>query len=72
MPQRDKSEAAREGEQKPFGGLVLFGVAPVRNEQPEQQEEPKRSHQMLDYLEGYLDNIAAAATQTAATGTPLT
>ena len=29
------------------------------------------SHQMLDSLEGYLDNIAAAATQTAATGTPL-
>ena len=26
---------------------------------------------MLDSLEGYLDNIAAAATQTAATGTPL-
>ena len=29
------------------------------------------SHQMLDSLEGYLDNIAAAATQTAANGTPL-
>ena len=30
------------------------------------------SHQMLDSLESYLDNIAAAATQTAATRTPLT
>ena len=29
------------------------------------------SHQMLDSLEGYLDNIAAAATQTAANGAPL-
>ena len=29
------------------------------------------SHQMLDSLEGYLDNIAAATTQTAATGGPL-
>ena len=29
------------------------------------------SHQMLDSLEGYLDNIAAAATQMAATRTPL-
>ena len=29
------------------------------------------SHQILDSLEGYLDNIAAATTQTAATGTPL-
>ena len=28
-------------------------------------------HQMLDYLEGYLDTIAAAATQTAANGAPL-
>ena len=24
-----RSEAAREGEQKPFGGLAMFGVAPV-------------------------------------------
>ena len=29
------------------------------------------SHHMLDSLEVYLDNIAAAATQTAATGGPL-
>ena len=29
------------------------------------------SNQMLDSLEGYLDNIAAAATQTVTTGTPL-
>ena len=29
------------------------------------------SHQMLDSLNGYLDNIAAATTQTEATGTPI-
>ena len=29
------------------------------------------SHQILDSLEGYLDNIAVAETQTAAMGTPL-
>ena len=29
------------------------------------------SHQMLDSLKGYLDNITAAAMHTAATGTPL-
>ena len=29
------------------------------------------SHQMIDLLEGYLDNITESATQTAATGTPL-
>ena len=28
-------------------------------------------HQILDSLEGYLDNIAVAATQTAANGGPL-
>ena len=43
-------------------------MAPVEREQPAQEEAPKMSHQMLDSLEGYLDNIAAAATHTAATG----
>ena len=51
--------------------MELFGVAPAGNEPPEHKEAPKMSHQILDSLEGYLDNIAAAATQTAATGTPL-
>ena len=62
----------KEGEQNIFGGSTQFGVAPVGNE-PEQKESntPTMSHQMLDSLEGYLDNITAAATQTAATGTPL-
>ena len=62
----------REGEKKPFGGSAQFGPAPVGKE-PEKPESnpPTMSHQMLDSLEGYLDNIAAAATQTAATGTPL-
>ena len=32
---------------------------------------PQLTNQMLDLLEGYLDNIAAAATQTAANGGPL-
>ena len=62
----------REGEQKPFGGSAQFGPVPVGNE-PEIAESnpPTMSHQMLDSLEGYLDNITAVATQTAATGTPL-
>ena len=66
-----QSEAAREGEQNPFGGSAPFGVAPVEKEQHKQEEAPQMSHQMLDPLEGYLDNIAAAATQTAANGGPL-
>ena len=45
-----RSEAAREGEQKPFGGSTLFGVAPVGNKHPEQQEAPKMLHHMLDLL----------------------
>ena len=55
-----------------WGGSAQFGPAPVGNE-PEKTESypPTMSHQVLDSLEGYLDNIAAAATQTAATGTPL-
>ena len=67
-----RSEAVREGEQKPFGGSAQFGPAPVRNE-PDKTESnpPTMSHQMLDSLEGYLDKIVAAAMQTAATGTPL-
>ena len=47
-----REEAIRSGkrrEQKPLGGSALFGVAPVRNKQPEQKEEPKMSHQMLDF-----------------------
>ena len=67
-----RSEAVREGEQKPFGGSAQFVPAPVENE-PDKTESnlPTMSHQMLDLLESYLDNIAAASTQTAATGTPL-
>ena len=67
-----RSEEVREGEQKPFGGSAQFGPDPVGTE-PEKTESnpPTMSHQILDSLEGYLDNIAAAATQTAATVTLL-
>ena len=66
-----RSEVVIEGEQKPFGGSAQFGPAPVGKETEPQNNPPTMSHQMLDLLEGYLDNIVAAATQTAATGTPL-
>ena len=67
-----RSEAVREGEQETFGVSAQFGPAPVGNE-PEKTESnpPTMSHQMLDLLEGYLDNIAAAAMQTEATGKTL-
>ena len=61
----------REGEQKPFGGSAQFGPAPVEEKTAPESNPPQMSNQMLNSLEGYLDNIAAAATQTAAMGTPL-
>ena len=71
-------EAAWEGEEKTFGGSAIFGVAPEKsNEQLRRQEHkktvgtPPLTNQIMDSLEGYLDNIAAAATQTAANGGPL-
>ena len=69
---KSRLEVVREGEQKTFRGSAQFGPAPVGNE-PEIKESnpPTMSHKMLDLLEGYLDNITAAAMQTAATGTPL-
>ena len=54
-----RSEADWEGEQKTFGGYALFGVAPVEKEHIKQEKAPQMSHQMLDSLEGYLDNITA-------------
>ena len=66
-----RSKEVREGEQKPFGGSAQFGPAPIGEETETESNPLTMSHQMLESLEGYLDNIAAAATQTAATGTPL-
>ena len=66
-----RSEAVREGEQKPFGGSAQFGPAPIEEKTAPERNPPQMSNQMLDSLEGYLDNIAEAATHTAATVTPL-
>ena len=67
-----RSEAAREGEEKLFGRSALFGAAPEKRQDHKNTEgTPQLTNQMLELLEGYLDNIAAAATQTAANGGPL-
>ena len=63
--------SGERGRTKTFGGSAQFGPAPVGEETKIESNPPTMSHQMLDSLEVYLDNIAAAATQTAATGTPL-
>ena len=65
-------KAAREGEKKPFGGSAMFKVAlNKRQDQKKTEGNPHLTNQMLDLLEGYLDNIAAAATQMAANGVSL-
>ena len=64
-------EVAQEVERKPFGGSALFGAEPVAQEKNKQEGAPQMSNQMLDSLEGYLDKIMEAATQTAANGAPL-
>ena len=57
-----RSKSVREREQKPFGGSAQFEFATVRNE-PEQKESntPTISHQILDSLEGYLDNTCGGS-----------
>ena len=69
--QRD--QAAREGEAKLLGGTA----ADAEHDKMRQQAGTSSSvpaplpNQMLDSIEGYLDNIAAAATQAVANGGPL-
>ena len=67
-------------EKKPFGGSAIFGAAPEKkaNEQLLRREHQKTAgpasltNQMMESLEGYLDNIAAAVTQKAANGGKIT
>ena len=61
-----RSEAAWEGEEKHFGGSVTFGVT-----NKTQTKGAQLTHQMMDFLECYLNNIAAAATQTSDPSSPL-
>ena len=74
---KQRAEAAREGEEKPFGGSALFGAALEKPYEKLRRQDHKKiegntqlTNQMLDSLEGYLENIAAAATKTAANGGP--
>ena len=73
------AEADREGEQKPFGGSAIFSAAAekISNKQLLRRLNQTTAgpnlltNQMMDSLEGYLDNIDVAATQTAANRGPL-
>ena len=74
-----RAKAAREGEEKRFSGSTIFGAAAEKttNKQLRRRGNPKTTgpapliNQMMDLLDGYLDNISPAATQTAAKGGPL-
>ena len=74
-----RAEAAREGEGKPFSGSAVISGSAVnethgqlrrRGHTASAGPDPLTNH-MLDSLEGYLDNITVAATQTIAKGGPL-
>ena len=60
----------QETERNPFVGSAQFGAAPVAQDMNKKEVAPQMSNQMLDSLKGYLENIVAAATQTAANGGP--
>ena len=68
-----RAKAAWKGEEKPVGGSTIFRSAP-ENEPLRRREHQKTAgispltNKTMDSLEGYLNNIAAAAKQTAANG----
>ena len=74
-----RAEAALEGEEKPFGGSAIFGAAAEKtpNKQLRRRGNQKTAgtapltNQMMDSLEGYLENISAAAIKTVSNGGPL-
>ena len=70
---KQRAEAAREGKDKPFGGAAADKTHNhLRKRGNTYLAVPAPlSNQMLDYIEGYLDNIATAATQAVAKGGPL-
>ena len=76
---KQRAESAREGEEKSFGDSVIFGAAPEKKSNKQLRRKGNKklagiaplTNQMMDSLEGYLDNIDTTATQTAENGGPL-
>ena len=67
-----RAESAREGEDQPFGGAAADAACDqLRHTAVASSAPPPMLNQMLDLLEGYLDSIAATATQAVANGGPL-
>ena len=76
---KQRAEAAREGEEKPFGGSAVIGGSAVNEAHGQLRRQGHTTsagpapltNQMLDSLKGYLDNVAAAETQTVTKEGPL-
>ena len=74
-----RSKAAREGEEKHFGSSTIFSAAAEKTTHTQLRRSGNKTtagpdlltNQMMDFLEVYLDNIAASTTKTAAKGGPL-
>ena len=68
-----RAEASREGEEKPFSGAAADEAHNhLRRRVSSSSAVPaSMSNQMLDFLKGYLNNIAAATTQAVENGGPL-
>ena len=68
-----RSEAAREGEEKSFGDSAVHNAHEQLHQRGNTASDMPAplSNKILDSIKGYLDNIAAAATQVVAEGDPL-
>ena len=72
-------EASQEGEEKPFVGSAVFGASAEKktNKQLRSRGNPTSAgpslltNQMMELLEGYLEDIAETVTKTVAKGVPL-
>ena len=71
--EKRQAEAAREGEDKPFGGAAADKAHDQLHQQAITSSDVTAplSNQMMDLIEGYLNNISAATTQAVANGGPL-
>ena len=69
---KQRAKSAREGENKPFGGAAAdTAYDQLLRKAAASSAPPVLSNNMLDSIEGYINNIADAATQPVTNGDPL-
>ena len=74
-----RAEASQKGEEKLFGGSTVFSASAEKKTNKQLRRRGNSTstgpasltNQIMDSLEGYLKNIAAASTQTSEKGGPL-